>query len=235
MTLTLAERSQPFLEFLEKWNSGLLIVKMADFVNDPDRTAVISVDVINGFCYFGPLASPRVAAIIDPIIKIFENAWNLGVRHILLSQDTHEPDAPEFSAWPAHCVRGTSEAETVDQFKALPFFDQIEILEKNSISTGLNTGLNNWLAAHSQVDTFIVVGDCTDLCVYQLAMHLLLDANSKQVQRRVIVPAQAVDTYDYSLVSAEQHGGFPHDADLHHAFFLYHMALNGVQVVQGIE
>jgi len=229
------ERSQPFLAFLEKWNAGLPVVKMTDIVKDPDRAAVISVDVINGFCNFGPLASPRVAAIIDPIVRIFESAWSLGVRHILLSQDTHEPDAREFSAWPAHCVRGTSEAETVAQFKALPFFEKIELLEKNSISTGLNTGLNNWLAAHPHVDSFIVVGDCTDLCVYQLAMHLLLDANSRQLERRVVVPAQAVDTYDYSVESAEQLGGLPHDAELHHAFFLYHMALNGVQVVKGIE
>jgi len=235
VTSTFVERSRPFLNFLELWNAGLPVVKMADLVKDPDRTAVLSVDVTNGFCNFGPLASPRVAAIIDPIVHIFTAAWSLGVRNILLSQDTHEPDAKEFSAWPPHCVRGTSEAETVDQFKALPFFDQIVKLEKNSISTGLNPGFNNWLAAHHQVNTFIVVGDCTDLCVYQLAMHLLLDANTKQLERRVIVPAQAVDTYDNSVESAEEHGGLPHDADLHHAFFLYHMALNGVQVVKGIE
>ncbi len=235
MSQNFFERSQPFLAFLDKWNAGLPVVQMTDIIKDPDRTAVISVDVTNGFCNFGPLASPRVAAIIDPIVRIFESAWNLGVRSILLSQDTHEPDAREFAAWPSHCVRGTSEAETVAQIKALPFFDKIDLLEKNSISTGLNPGMDNWMAAHNHVDTFIVVGDCTDLCVYQLAMHLLLDANSRQLERRVVVPAQAVDTYDYPVESAEKYGGLPHDAELHHAFFLYHMALNGVQVVKGIE
>jgi hypothetical protein len=95
----------------------------------------------------------------------------------------------------------------------------------------LNTGLNEWVAEHPQVNTFIVVGDCTDLCTYQLAMHLRLDANARQIQRRVIVPAEAVDTYDTPVDVARQIGALPHDADLLHAVFLYHMALNGIEVV----
>ncbi len=104
------------------------------------------------------------------------------MRNILFLQDTHEPNAVEFGAYPPHCVRGTEEAETVEELRALPFFKQITIMEKNSISSGLNTGLNEWLFRHPNVDTFIVVGDCTDLCTYQLAMHLRLDANARQLQ-----------------------------------------------------
>ncbi len=231
MPPSLVERSKPFLMFLDEWMAALPQISLKHAIQDPRRTAIISVDVINGFCTIGPLSSPRVNAIVRPIAQLFSAAWDLGVRHILLSQDTHEPDAVEFGAWPPHCVRGTAEAETVPAFKALPFFDQMVLLEKNSISTGLNTGLNDWLAAHPQVDTFIVVGDCTDLCIYQLAMHLRLDANARQLTRRVIVPAAAVDTYDRTVEVVRQQGGLPHDAELHHAFFLYHMALNGIEVV----
>ena len=103
---------------------------------DPAKVAVISVDVINGFCTIGPLASPRVANIVDPIVKLFKAVWSRGVRHIVLVQDTHEPDAVEFGSFPPHCVRGTAEAETVDAFKALPFFDQIKVMPKNSIASG---------------------------------------------------------------------------------------------------
>lgn len=232
MTPTLAESSQKFLAFLEEWTADLPVLALKDVVQDPEKTAIISVDVINGFCTVGPLASPRVKAIIEPIVELFKAAWALGVRKILLSQDTHEPDAEEFDAWPPHCVRGTYEAETVAEFKALPFFDQIVLIEKNSIATGLNAGFNEWMAAHPRVDTFMVAGDCTDLCVYQLAMHLRLDANSRQIKRRVIVPASVVDTYHRSVEDAQEQGGLPHDGDLHHAFFLYHMALNGVEVVK---
>lgn len=232
MKATLAERSQDFLAFLDQWYADLATVPFKDAVPEPEKSAVISVDVINGFCSVGPLASPRVNAIVAPIVSLFENAWAHGVRHILLSQDTHEPDAEEFAAWPPHCVRGTYESQTVDAFTSLPFFDKMELVEKNSISTGLNAGFTRWMQEHPELDTFIVVGDCTDLCVYQLAMHLRLDANTHQRRRRVIVPAVGVDTYDRSVAIAREQGGLPHAADLHHVFFLYHMALNGIEVVK---
>ena len=226
----LALRSQDFLKFLDGWIAGLPGMSLDSVFGDPKKPAIVSVDVIQGFCTAGPLASPRVGAIVAPIVRLFQAAWGRGVRQILLFQDTHEPDAVEFGAWPPHCVRGTPEAEPVVAFQALPFFDQLIQYPKNSIAAGLNTGLTDWVAAHPEVDTFIVVGDCTDLCTYQLAMHLRLDANARQLQRRVIVPADCVDTYDRGVAAAAEQGGLPHDADLLHAVFLYHMALNGVEV-----
>lgn len=235
MSGKLMKDAQPFLEFLEEWQAALPVLPAGEAISDPAKTAIISVDVIKGFCSVGPLASPRVAAIVEPIVRLFELAWERGLRQIVLIQDTHDPQAVEFGAWPPHCVRGTGEAETVDAFKQLPFFDQIVTMEKNSISSGLNTGLNDWIAAHPQVDTYLVVGDCTDLCTYQLAMHLRLEANARQLQWRVIVPADCVDTYDRPVEIAKKEGGLPHPGDLVHSFFLYHMALNGVEVVRSIS
>jgi len=232
--LNLQDQSAPFLRYLEQWLAQLPVVGLKEIAPDPARAAILSVDVINGFCVSGPLASERVGRIVEPIASLFQRAWDYGIRHILLTQDSHEPDAVEFSAWPPHCIRGTAEAEPVDAFKRLPFFNQMVILEKNSISSGLNTGLNDWLAQHPEVNTFIVVGDCTDLCTYQLAMHLRLDANARQLQRRVIVPTDGVETYDRPIEVAEREGGFPHPGDLLHAVFLYHMALNGIEVVEKI-
>ncbi len=224
-----------FLDYLDGWLTNLPAVSFQQAAPAPDRTAILSVDVINGFCYEGPLSSPRVAGIVEPITRLFEQAWEYGVRHILLSQDTHEPEAVEFGQWPRHCVRGTYEAETVDAFKALPFFNEMVIQEKNSIHSGINTGLNQWIAEHPEIDTYIVVGDCTDLCTYQLAMHLRLDANARQIERRVIVPENCVQTYDLPVDTALQVGAVPHPGDLLHAVFLYHMALNGVEIVSHIS
>jgi len=231
----LLTQSKPFLAFLENWQAQMPAVPLATVIHTPDNIAILSVDVINGFCYEGPLASPRVAGIVEPIASLFTAAWAQGVRQIILCQDTHEAEAVEFSAWPPHCVRGTSEAETVDAFKALPFYNQLIVLPKNSISSTINTGLEVWILSHPEIDTFIVVGDCTDLCTYQLAMQLRLDANARQMTRRVIVPANCVDTYDYSTEAANAHGGLPHPAELMHAIFLYHMALNGIEVVQSLS
>jgi nicotinamidase-related amidase len=230
----LLTQSKPFLAFLENWQAQLQAIPLATVIQNPDHIAILSVDVINGFCYEGPLASPRVAGIVEPIASLFTAAWAQGMRQIILCQDTHEPDAVEFSAWPPHCVRGTSQAETVNTFKALPFYNQLIVLPKNSISSTTNTGLEVWILSHPEIDTFIVVGDCTDLCTYQLAMQIRLDANARQMTRRVIVPANCSDTYDYSIEAAKEYGGLPHSAELMHAIFLYHMALNGIEVVQSL-
>ena len=226
------EQANIFLPWLESWLAERPALTLSEAADSLEQIAIFSVDVIKGFCNTGPLSSPRVNAIIAPIVAQMQTAWDGGVRHIVLTQDSHEPDAVEFGAFPPHCVRGTEEAETVDEFTTLPFFDQITLIEKNSIDSGLNTRLDAWLAGHPQVKTCIVVGDCTDLCVYQLAMHLRLDANARQLQRRVIVPVNAVDTYDTPMQVAQDLDIFPHPGDLLHATFLYHMAVNGIEVVK---
>lgn len=225
-------RSREFLEYLDTLVENLQEMPFSDAIRSPQKTAVISVDVINGFCYEGPLSSPRVQTIIEPIVAVFRKSWELGVRQIVLVQEAHEPEAVEFGQFPPHCVRGTSEAEAVPEFQSLPFFEQMQVIGKNSISAAHNTGLMDWIAAHPQVDTFIVVGDCTDLCTHQLAMYLRLDANARQLDRRVILPEDCVDTYDLPVDVARQIGAVPHDAELLHAVFLYHMMLNGVEVVR---
>jgi nicotinamidase-related amidase len=230
-TQPLAQHSAPFLAFVDQWMAGLRPLALDQLAAAPGQTALVSVDVINGFCHKGPLASPRVEAIIAPIVALMRRSWDSGIHHQLLIQDTHEPSAVEFAAYPPHCLRGSEESEAVPEIKALPFFEHMTVFPKNSIHSALNTGLPDWMAAHPHVECYIVVGDCTDLCTYQLAMHLRLEANSRQLNRRVVVPADCVDTYDFPIEAAAQSGGFPHDARLFHQVFLYSMALNGIEVV----
>jgi nicotinamidase-related amidase len=230
----LLEDSEPFLRYLADWEAQLAEVELAQLAAEPARVAIISVDVIHGFCYTGPLASPRVQRIIAPIVTLFERAHTLGVPHIVLVQEAHEPDAVEFGQFPPHGVRGTVEAEPVPEIKGLPFFDEMTVVAKNSIHPAMNTGLDEWLRAHPGVDTFIAVGDCTDLCTYQLAMHLRLRANAHQLRQRIIVPANCVDTYDLPVAAAQSIGAVPHSADLLHLVFLYSMSLNGVEVVRAM-
>jgi nicotinamidase-related amidase len=225
---------QVFLSYLSDWSSGLRPLPLRPLIADPQGVAVLSVDMINGFCHEGPLASPRVRALIPPVVGLIRRAWDAGVRHILLTQDTHDPQAVEFGSFPPHCVRGTAESETIPEIKALPFFDHMTIFEKNSIDSSRNTGLGAWIEAHPEVDRFIIVGDCTDLCIYQMAMGLRLDANARQIRRRVIVPADCVDTYDLPVETARTIGAVPHDADLLHKIFLYSMMLNGIEVVASL-
>lgn len=229
------EGNKGFLTYLEEWIASLKPGRLEEVAASPERMAVVSVDLVNGFCYEGPLASPRVRALIPPIVRLLERVWAAGVRHILLTQDTHEPDAVEFGSFPPHCVRGTRESETVPELTALPFFKHMHLFNKNSIDSSQNTGLDAWLREHPDVDRYVVAGDCTDLCVYQLAMHLRLEANARQLPRRVMIPADCVDTYDLPVNAAERIGAVPHDAVLLHKIFLYSMMLNGIEIVSTLD
>jgi nicotinamidase-related amidase len=227
-------QDQAFLAYLDQWLAALPERSAGEIFAEPQRAAILSVDLIQGFCTIGPLASPRVDSIVQPAVDLMQRAWDSGVRHLVLSQDTHEPDAVEFGAWPPHCVRDTPESQTVEAITALPFYSQAVTIRKNSIATGLDSEMEDWLLTHPEVDTFVVVGDCTDLCVYQMAMHLRLDANARQIERRVIVPENAVQTYDLPVEAAQAGGIFPHPGDFLHKVFLYHMALNGIEVIRSI-
>ncbi|MGQ9483372.1 MAG: cysteine hydrolase family protein [Chloroflexus sp.] len=228
----LARRSTPFLNYLETWYVNLPQVDLTTIVgNTPERVALCSIDMINGFCKEGPLAGPRVGALIEPVVQLFQRAYDLGVRAFVLTQDTHDPATPEFAAYPPHCLAGTAESQTIRELAELPFAEQIVVIEKNSLSSHLGTRFGSWLAEHPQLDTFVLVGDCTDLCVYSAAMHLRLEANALNLKRRVIVAANAVDTFDTPVEVAHKLGIYAHDGDLHHVLFLHHMAQNGVEVM----
>lgn len=232
----LIEQSKPFLSYVAEWKENLQPLDLASALEGrPERAAVISVDVTNGFCYEGPLASPRVATIVKPIVALFQRAHGLGVRHFILPQDTHDPEAVEFGSYPPHCVRGSSQSQTVPEIKELPFADLFITMPKNCIDSALGTDLDAWVDDHPEVDTFIVAGDCTDLCTYQLAMHLRVRANAFNRQIRVIVPEDSTDTYDLPVNVAHDIGAVPHNGDLLHFIFLYHMMLNGVEVVATIK
>lgn len=228
------KESRPFIEWMLTWQAGLKPVSLGSLISDQDpRTVgIISVDVIEGFCNVGPLSSPRIKRIVEPITQLFRMAWECGVRDIALTQDTHPEDAVEFAQYAPHCIRNTEESDTVDAFKKLPFFNQITVIPKNNINSALAPGFDEWVKARPHIRTWITVGDCTDLCTHQLAMHLRLTANQNQQQGiRVVLPVNAVDTYHMPVDTAKQLGIVPHDAEFMHLVFLYHMMLNGVEIV----
>ncbi len=223
--------AQTFLNWLDEWMENLPTAALNDVASSSERTAVVSSDMLKGFCTEGPLASSRIAEIVPNAVDIFERSHALGVPHYLLLEDTHDPEAVEFEAYPPHCVEGTEESETIDELKNLPFSDQFTILPKNSTSATAGTDLIPWLEDHPEVTTFIIVGNCTDICVYQAAIELRVRANALgQAEARMVVPANCVQTYDMPVEVAEEVGGLPHDGDLLHQIFLYHMALNGVEI-----
>ncbi len=232
--MSATENSKAFLDWLENWYTGLKPLPLADVIDQPDRAAICSVDLINAFAYEGNLASPRVAGLLPAVVDLFRRAYAGGVRHFLMVQECHTPEAQEFKAFAPHGICGTHEAEMVPELAALPFAGDFRIIHKNSIETITGTAMERWLLEHAGVDRFIVVGDCTDLCVLNMALGLKLRANQQDIPRRVIVPENCVQTYDLPVSVAEKIGALPHDGELLHRLALYQMALNRIEVVSAL-
>lgn len=229
------KEDRSFLDWSRQWERNLPSLDLDETISDPSRVALVSEDLVKGFCSTGPLASERVAGIVPAVVEVFQRAYNLGVRHFLLLQDTHDPDAVEFSAYPPHCVASSEESEMIDELKTLTFANLFTVIPKNSISSDVGTDLTPWLDEHPEVTTFIVVGDCTDICVYHGATYLRVRANILGKENaRVIVPANCVQTYDLPVDAAVDVGAMPHDGDLLQRIFLYQMALNGIEIVSSL-
>lgn len=232
--MSLAHQSTTFLDYLEDWLANLPNLTLDEAIPEPENAAIITADVINGFLYEGPLSSPRVATIDQPITSLMRAAWDRGMRDILLVQEGHREDSLEFEAFGNHAVRGSDEAEAIEMIKNLPFYDKLTTVYKDSIHPALNNNFDQWIDERPHLDTFIAVGDVTDLCVYHLATYLRFRANAYHKRRRVIVPANCVQTWHLSVKDAEDGPAMPHHGDMLHATFLYHMALNGIEVVKEI-
>jgi len=226
------ERSA-FLRWLDEWISSLPKQEIADGQN----VAIMVVDMVNGFCKTGNLASDRIGALIEPIKQSLSDAYSVGVRRFIVVEDTHKQDDREFSAFPPHCVKGSGEEETVEEIKSLPFSSEFIYIDKPTLSPAIGTGIDAQITKfiNEGVSTFVIMGDCTDLCVYQSSVFLRLFANylhERQVD--VIVPANLVDTYDIRVEDALKIGALPHPGDLMHQLFLYHIALVGCKVVSTV-
>ena len=213
------------LDELNAWQNGLKALKFSEiFKNGSEKVVFISVDMINGFCCEGALASKRVGELASRIADTFRLAREkFDLKNYILIQDAHEPNSAEFASFPAHALKGDTQAEAVDELRNLDFFDEMKTFYKNSLSIAYSQEFNKFI---SKFDSFVIMGDCTDMCVYQLVSHLRLSANEQNLKREIIVPANLVQTYD----------ALGHSGDFYQNVFLHHMqmALNA-RVVKELE
>lgn len=234
---SLRKSSESFLDFLDSWYSNLRPVSLKSLLKKfpAEQTAITCVDVVNGFCKEGNLASPRVAKIIDPIVQLLKNAEQNGINYYLLPQDNHPEHSKEFEIYPRHCVEGSFESRTVQELSDLPNSYKFNVIPKRTINPALEEQLLAWLDQNPEVCQFIVTGDCTDICIDQLSMYLKLRSIKKDKESEVIVPVNCVDTFDISMDAYKSDGLMPHPGDIFHIFTLYHLHLNGIRIVSAIE
>src|SRR5689334_14999090 len=117
------EQSKEFLSALITWERNLPALAWSDLRVEAQqgRVALISVDMINGFCHEGVLSSSRVKNIIPAVLNAFKGAYSIGIREFVLAQDCHTAESVEFADFPPHCQQGISEADTIPELANLPF------------------------------------------------------------------------------------------------------------------
>lgn len=215
-------------EFLQKSNETLAsildmleklpVVKFDEI--EADKAVLVIIDMTNGFAKEGALKSDAVKELIPRICELSEICDRRKIRKIAFA-DCHTDESPEFDAYPKHCMKGTAESEIVDEIKNIGGYT---LIEKNSTNGFLEEAFRKWLLENPDINTFILTGDCTDICVQQFAITLKAYFNMNNKRARVIVPLNAVDTYDLGV----------HDRNLMNVMAAYNMIINGVEVVRDI-
>lgn len=185
---------------------------------DLNNTDLFIVDINNGFAKGGALYSPRIENLINPIVN-FTKSVSKDIRSIIAFTDYHTKKSIELLSYPTHCIEDTIECEIVDELKSI---DNIKIVKKNS--TNGFFALDN--LDFDNTDNIIIVGDCTDICIYQLAITLKSYFNQNNINKHIIVPINLVDTYNIDNV---------HPAELLNIVFLNSMIQNGIKVVKEIK
>jgi nicotinamidase/pyrazinamidase len=151
-------------------------------------SALIVVDMQNGFLRQGNLASADNATALEPVVGEVAAAVDAG-QWVIFTADTHEVDDNEFAVFPPHCVRGTKEAELVDELAGFLDRDLTYLLRKRRYSAMFETELEGLLSRHA-IDHARICGVCTDICV----LHTTADLRNRDIP--VTVSAEATATFD---------------------------------------
>ncbi|MFQ3284686.1 MAG: nicotinamidase-related amidase [Natronomonas sp.] len=139
---------------------------------DPDSTAVVVVDMQNGFCHpEGSLYAPGSEAAVDPCVEVVAEAREAGAS-VVFTRDVHPPEQfdgnhyyDEFDRWGEHVVEGSWEAELVG--KLSPEADDLVVV-KHTYDAFYRTELEGWLESHG-IDDLVLCGTLANVCVLHTA------------------------------------------------------------------
>ncbi|MFB6171262.1 MAG: cysteine hydrolase family protein [Haloarculaceae archaeon] len=139
---------------------------------DPDGTAVVVVDMQNGFCHpDGSLYAPASEDAIEPVADLVARGREAGAS-LVFTRDVHPPgqfeDAhyyDEFEQWGEHVLEGSWGAELVDD---LPVEAADRVVTKHTYDAFYQTELEGWLDAHG-IDDLLICGTLSNVCVLHTA------------------------------------------------------------------
>ncbi len=219
------------------------------------KTGLVIVDAVNGFCTVGAgnlaPAAPnaqvdRMVADVAALARRFADA----PRPILAFLDTHQPGVPE-PPYPPHCEKGTGEELLVEALAWLDDEPNATLIEKDcingfvgAIENSSHHGLHHnkvvdWVNV-SRLESVLVTGICTDICVMDFVLTMLSARNHRLMPslRDVVVLEPACATYDLPASAAAALGLPPtaaHPQAATHHVGLYLMASRGAVLASEVD
>lgn len=210
-----------FTPEIQQWFSSVVTldpVSLSDF--NKETSALVIVDMINGFAVSGALYSPNTASIVPQVEQLMRACRKQGVPMVFFA-DSHSKDSPEFQSYPVHCLAGEEESRPVE---ALELVGGYTLIPKASTNGFLEPAFQQWMKEHPKVNQFIITGCCTDICVQQFALAVKTDFNRRGLPSRIVVPAELTATYDAP----------GHPASLVELASYHNMLTSGVEIVSHI-
>ncbi len=142
---------------------------------DPDRTALVVVDMQNGFCHpDGSLYAPGSEDAIGPVERLVDRARDAGAG-LVFTRDVHTEaqfdDAhyyDEFDRWGEHVLEDTWDAQLLDGLQPRPDDPREHVVVKHTYDAFYRTDLEGWLDTHG-IDDLVVCGTLANVCVLHTA------------------------------------------------------------------
>ncbi len=165
------------------------------------KNVLIEVDMVNGFVREGALADKHIEGTIAnqvALIKQYKEEGNL----VIFIKDTHTENSVEHDRFgeALHCIKGTKEAELIDELKPYENTENTISIEKNSTSyiwaeNEDGTKFLDVLEGLENVGEVEVVGCCTDICITNGVLPMMNYFDQKNRRVNVILYEDAIDTY----------------------------------------
>lgn len=201
-------------------SSRIISLKEIDSISK-ENTAVVIVDMVKGFYTEGPLASSRVEKVIEPIKELL---LKFNTSETIVFIDSHKEECNEFSVYPMHCVKGSSEEELIPEIEEVINKENTIFIKKNSINGFNAKEFITWLKNNEEIKNFIIVGVCTDICVETFAMSLITYFNEYNLEKNIVIPINCVETFSNDF----------HNGDFMNLVSLFKMKSNGINIVKKI-
>lgn len=163
---------------------------------------LINVDMVNGFVKEGAMADRYIEHIIPEHIKLMKEIKEDN-EIISIIKDCHEENCAEFKKFPKHCVKGTCEAELIEELKE--FENNALIYTKNSTSTMFAQNFLEDISKMINLKEVVIIGCCTDICILNLAIPLQNYFDQNDLDVKITVPKNAVETYDAPWHNREEY------------------------------